>query len=661
MAYGRALVEEGHLSPNDLNEERRAGFRRVIAERCLAGVDNNPVAVQLARLSLWLTTLAIDRPLSFLDHRLRVGDSLIGAEPAVIFRPASAGGGTRHQEPWLDLLDVEETLQRGAQPLQHLLELPADTLRDLRAKASLWQQMVSDRSALAPWRRALSLWCARWFWPSTSARPSDAEHRALLDAVLRADRTLNGAHVGSRLATVTTAAKAYRFFHWPLEFPDVFCRDLAVTGIGGFDAVIGNPPWEMLRRDINDRSDTDRRRLVRFIRDSGRYPSCDRGHVNLYQPFVDRALSLVKPRGRIGLVLPWGLAVDDGAMRLRNRLLETTALDTLVGIDNAKGLFPIHRGLRVLVVVATTGPRTERVRLRFGLRTRDELSALGEHEDPLDEHGVTSITRTQLASVGGLARRWPDVRRPEDLAFLEEVTTRFPALGARESWGARFSRELNATDVKPHLTPKGLRVLEGKHLRRYGIAGTATARVPRSTALRLLPDARFDRDRLGYRDVSGATNNRPVIVSVIPAHVVTTHTIFCLRTLVTDEQQYFLCAVLNSLVINAVARLLMGNHLTTSLVEGLPVPPWSGRTSQRVISGLAKRLARRATDQSAEAALEARTAHLYGLEESLFVQLLGDFPMAPSVRDESLACFRRLTSTEVPKRAGRSLDRGSQN
>src|SRR5690606_34857398 len=94
------------------------------------------------------------------------------------------------------------------------------------------------------------------------------------------------------------------------------------------------------------------RQTVRYVRQSGQYPSCGTGHLNLYQAFVDRALALTRPGGRIGLVLPWGVAADDGAAGLRRRLLADTALDAIVGIDNANGLFPIHRGLRFAVVTA---------------------------------------------------------------------------------------------------------------------------------------------------------------------------------------------------------------------------------------------------------------------------------------------------------------------
>src|SRR6185503_14412860 len=90
-AYERALVDEGRSADTDLDSDARAEIRRLVASRCLAGVDANPVAVQLARLSLWLTTLARDKPLSFFDHQLRCGDSLVGASPDDLWRAPSSG------------------------------------------------------------------------------------------------------------------------------------------------------------------------------------------------------------------------------------------------------------------------------------------------------------------------------------------------------------------------------------------------------------------------------------------------------------------------------------------------------------------------------------------------------------------------------------------
>ena len=120
-AYEQALVEEGRAGSPDFDDAERANARRLVAERCLAGVDLNPTAVQLARLSLWLTTLASGKPLSFLDHRLRHGNSLVGAAPADLARVRAHHG---HREPaalpLFDDLDLEHSLRRVAGPLADL-------------------------------------------------------------------------------------------------------------------------------------------------------------------------------------------------------------------------------------------------------------------------------------------------------------------------------------------------------------------------------------------------------------------------------------------------------------------------------------------------------------------------------------------------------------
>src|SRR4029079_18719692 len=193
------------------------------------------------------------------------------------------------------------------------------------------------------------------------------------DALLRADMTLNRTNLERWLSHTHALAATHRFFHWPLEFADIFYDESGrVRSAPGFDAVLRSPPWEMLRRDPKEGHGALERRnhsLVRFVRESGLYPSCDRGHMNLYQPFLERALSLAKPGGRVGMILPWGRSTDDGAARLRARLLDRSALDTVVGLDNADAIFPIHRGVRFVVVVAGAGGGQSEGRWGVGQRS----------------------------------------------------------------------------------------------------------------------------------------------------------------------------------------------------------------------------------------------------------------------------------------------------
>ena len=180
---------------------------------------------------------------------------------------------------------------------------------------------------------------------------------------------------------------------------------------------------------------------MRFIRESGLYPSCDRGHVNLYQPFLERALSLAKAGGRVGLILPWGLATDDGAIGLRGRLLDTCSLDTIVGLDNSAALFPIHRGTRFLVAVASPRMPPRDIAMRCGIRTSEELDALPDVTvDPRQAFPIR-LTRERIETLTGRSRRIPDVRRVGELDMFERIARTFRPLGDSAGWHARFLQE----------------------------------------------------------------------------------------------------------------------------------------------------------------------------------------------------------------------------
>jgi len=617
-AYETALVDEGRCAETDLDDTERANIRRTIAARCLAGVDSNPVAVQLARLSLWLTTLARDKPLTFLDHRLRAGDSLLGTSPDDLWRVGARNSRQAQQDKGLLLnaIDLDSAMREAARPLRQLRERADDTVADVRVRERLWAALSGEESPLAPWRTACDLWTARWFWPGADPLgvPSPAETAATIDAIVRGDRTLGIDRVRRRIAAARTTAAARHFFHWPLEFADVFYGEHgSPRERPGFDAVIGNPPWEVLRRDAGGDSDDDHRRTLTFLRQSGHYPSCDRGHLNLYQAFVDRSLSIVRAGGRVGLILPWGFASDDGSTPLRARLLRGGAVDSLVGVDNADGIFPIHRGLRFVVVVASPGTPAREIRARFGVRGLADLDELPGEDEAGDRSAFpVRLSTDTIRAVGGPALRIPDARKPADLDWLHRISRAFPALGYAAGWAVQFGRELNATEDRVNFGTEGLPVIEGKHLGPFAVDLRRPAhRITPSRALALLADRRFGRARLAYRDVSGAANRLALIAAIVPADVVTTHTVFCLRTPLEPLRQQFLCGLFNSSTLDTVVRMLMGGHVTTSLVEALPVPPWTGGPDQLAIARLAELLHDEAGNAEALAELNARVARMY--------------------------------------------------
>ena len=186
-AYEASLVQSGGCHPSDIGENERSAIRRTIAERCLYGVDLNPMAVQLARLSFWLATLSADRPLRFLDHRLQTGDSLLGAWLADLARPPGHRfAPSQRDSATLPLFDVETARHalETAVPMRFSLEsIPNDTLEDVRAKELAFARLNRRDTGLSRWKQVADLWCACWLAPGIGQIPPEA-FNALTDAIL---------------------------------------------------------------------------------------------------------------------------------------------------------------------------------------------------------------------------------------------------------------------------------------------------------------------------------------------------------------------------------------------------------------------------------------------------------------------------------------------
>lgn len=644
-AYEAALVRDGVVSALDVTEADRGGFRRLVTQRCLFGVDVNPMAVQLARLSLWLATLARDKPLTFLDHHLRVGNSLAGASiddvlrhPSRKRRPATA----REQLRLFDLDQLERDMQTIVVSRQSLALEPDDNIEQVRTKERVLAGLETRESPLTAWRRVANLWCAGWFLKEGQVRTSKA-FGALVDEILGRGSVLP-AHVSKPLfESIDASAEHHRFFHWQLEFPEVFrVGNAPVPMPFGFDAVIGNPPWEVLRGHPDLSGDTA---LTAFSRRSGAYRWQGEGHANLYQMFLERGLSLTRPGGRIALVLPSGFAVDHGCARLRAALMDRTSIDTFVTVENRDALFPIHRGLKFLLVTATNGQSTTTIPCRSGVRSASDFERIPDRGD----REAIDVPRSVIERFSGDQLAIPEIRRGEDVAILARTVFRFAPLASTDGWGIRFGRELNATDDRKHFVSRCSRgcmpVIGGKQIQPFvAHIDRAAHYISQKTAARVLGSAAFTKPRLAYRDVASASNRLTVIAAIVPAFVITTHTLFCLKRDVTEDVQLFLCGILNSFVANYLARLRVSTHVSASIMERLPVPrPTLDSREFRDIVGLTRRIVSSPYESEPIATLHAQVARLYRLEIRDFQHVLDTFPLVPlSERQAALAAFSHL-------------------
>ena len=648
-----ALIEEGTWHAHDVTAADRAALRRDIASRCLFGVDLNPMAVQLARLSLWLATLATDKPLSFLDHHLVTGNSLVGASLDDLRRQPGGGAarGRRHEE--LPLFPEESLSAVVEQAIQIRLRLtlePDDTAAIVREKERTLARLHAKDSSLVTWSRLLDLWCAGWFW-SSGTPPDRGTFRELTARLLESPCALPERLCSQFLNHSDATAERCRFHHWPLVFPEVFLDDQGhPRPASGFDAVIGNPPWEMVRgdsgeEDVRTSRKAEARRLTDFVRASGIYRVDSSAHANLYQLFVERALQLVRRGGRIGLVLPSGLVSDAGAAPLRRHLFDRAEVDALTGLDNREAIFPIHRSTRFVLLTCTAGQPTQAIRCRFGITRIEDLDR-GDTATP-----TITLTRAFIQHLSGADDLGiPELSTPRDLAIVERISARVPRLGDEAGWCVRFSRELNASDDRhAFVTYTGASdvrpIVEGKQIDpfRVSLDRCRLQLDPRAMMRRALPQ----RARLAYRDVASATNRLTLISAIIPARAVTTHTLFCLRTRLPMAEQHVLCALLNSFVANYLIRLRVNTHVTATLMSRLPVPVIrAGDAFFERLGTLSSSLARETKPvepMEEYAQLQALCAHAYQLRASEFEHVLGTFPLIPEdVRRAALAAFNDI-------------------
>ena len=229
---GDALVESWRAhdaAPDDVppDEDELVFARRLVAQRCLYGVDRNPVAVDLAKLSLWLVTLARDHPLTFLDHALRHGDSLVGLTRKQI-EAFHWKGGARQFQAGFETMRVRERLAQIAALRERIRDAGEEVPDEQRR---LWWRDARDALAAAAVFGDLTLAA---FFEAAKPKEREALRRRLADAVVRGET----ARYGSWLAELRDGAPPLAPFHWEIEFPEVFERENP-----GFDAVVGNPPF----------------------------------------------------------------------------------------------------------------------------------------------------------------------------------------------------------------------------------------------------------------------------------------------------------------------------------------------------------------------------------------------------------------------------------
>ena len=332
----------------------QAIIRRMVLKRCIYGVDKNPLTVELAKVSLWLHSFTVGAPLSFLDHHLRAGDSLIGIRVHDARQELSELGGLAA----VSAISGAEAATQGMQRIEAMSDADVSEVRESAALFGEVEQTTADLRGLLDFLRG-------WHWMTAGMRKKDlVPFRAPLIEALESDLH-NAFHLLARgPGAGEDASPAFRqlwrgaraiadregFLHWEATFPGVWQYWQNARPAGGFDAVIGNPPWDRIKlqevewfaprtpelalaptaaarrrgiqklrdagnplADAFDDAKTRADSLGQLMRSCGDYPLLSGGDVNLYSLFVERALHLVKPDGLVGLLTPSGIYADKTA------------------------------------------------------------------------------------------------------------------------------------------------------------------------------------------------------------------------------------------------------------------------------------------------------------------------------------------------------------
>ena len=372
---------------------------RNVVRRCIFGVDVNPMAIEIVKFGLWIETLTPGLPLGFLDGHIRCGDSLLGIFdlevltrliPDEAYKPLTGDNkeiakhylfGNRMVATGQGEFDFEtaETIMPPPTPevitLANTRTMPEDSAKNVNLKEEKFENYING-DLFMRWRNAADLYIAAFTLPKKGEIPSN---RKLRNVPVTADmwKTLNGEALSDNMKNAVKEARKRKAFHWPLEFLDIMEN-------GGFDVVVGNPPWERIKLQLSEFFATDapeiakaanssiRNRLIEKLRSSestferslhekfieakrlseakssfvrlksergGRYPYTGRGDVNTYALFAELFCLIRSADGRAGIITPTGIANDFHTSKFFNKLVKGNHLLSLFDFENREKLF----------------------------------------------------------------------------------------------------------------------------------------------------------------------------------------------------------------------------------------------------------------------------------------------------------------------------------
>lgn len=626
----------------------RHALRQVVG-RCIFGVDLNPMAVDLCKVALWMEAVEPGLPLTFLNSHIQHGNALLGTTPELMGKgiPDAAWEPIEGDDKKMAsaLKKRNKKAAEGQRSFDALWSKPADTEAQAVTRAVTELEAASDANveALAKkeasWDRILDspeyrhqkfaadAWCAAFVWPKQPGELTDA---APTNELWRQLRDGQGNAPALTTTTITALADEYHFFHWHLQFPQVFAK-------GGFDLVIGNPPWEELtpsakeffsvydpeirsqdktgeeaisRRLLNDPKIAAAwishcRRLygqVHSLKATGRHTlfapgNLGKGDFNVYRMFVETALRVTRADGFVAQFVPETLYSGATTMAIRQELLEHFEWRLLVGLENVGEVWfkNVHSAAKFCLYVARKGAQTHGIRVAFNIKSPQQLSQALTSRTPI------LLSPSAIRSFSPEALSIMELSSPVDFELATRMHAAWPAFGneSRRPPQHKHMRELDMTNDSSLFrdAPPGLPLYEGRMVGlfdhrakgyRSGKARNADWQEFEFSdrAKRIQPQFYVRQDdlpgklgprtyscRVGFCNIASPTNERTLVSALIPPGVVCGNKV----PTITFDDGYewfasFWVGVANSFVMDYLARKKVSLTMTNTIVDSLPFP-----------------------------------------------------------------------------------------
>lgn len=588
-------------------------LKRLVMKRCIYGVDINPLAVELAKVSLWLDSFTIGTPLTFLDHHIRVGDSLIGLWTENVADRVL----DKTLERWMG-----DVTKAGSDLVDNVV-LPADlTVEQVNQSQNAYEEF---REKTKPKRILLDTYCINVIDPKLGAKLPK-----VLDSIETALK--NGkekSKLWSLIEETQKLTEKHRFFHWELEFPDAFTKTKK-----GFDLIVMNPPWDVVKPESDDffsvyypryrriRSKSEKQKVikrvlkekgvsdayeeykrriedkVRFFKESGEFVKRGSGDTNLWKLFLEKALRLTSEGGSLSLVIPSGIVTDEGGKELREALFKDR-IRAMYEFENKKGIFPdVHRSYKFVLLVTEKGKPTETFPAAFYLHDIGSLEMKSEREKFL-EIPLSLVNKCAPDSMS-----IPEVRDKNQLevfTYLYESTPLLANEGAY--WSVGFVREFDRTNDSDlfGVNDIGWPLIEGKNFHQFlpDFEKTIFSIDPKKGVKRASKHREFqsisnihETVRLAFRDVASSTNVRSLIACVIPPHTFTTHkapiiipksSSFTKSSLNYESMVTYLAGITNSFVFDFLVRTRISTNVCFFVLKQTPIPLPVDKNSRAII------------------------------------------------------------------------------